>query len=33
MGTVVVGYVSKPEGTAALERGIEEAGNRPPSVL
>jgi len=25
MGTVVVGYVNKPEGRAALARGIEEA--------
>ena len=25
MGTVVVGYVNKPEGRAALARGIEES--------
>ena len=25
MGTIVVGYVPKPEGTAALRQGVEEA--------
>ena len=25
MGTIVVGYVAKPEGDAALKRAIEEA--------
>lgn len=28
MGTVLVGYVAKPEGDAALERAIEEAALR-----
>ncbi len=33
MGTVVVGYVSKPEGEAALDRGIEEAKLRGAKVV
>jgi nucleotide-binding universal stress UspA family protein len=33
MGTVVVGYVSKPEGEAALDRGIEEAKLRSAKVV
>ena len=33
MGTVVVGYVAKPEGEAALERGIEEARLRGAKVV
>lgn len=33
MGTVVVGYVAKAEGEAALERGIEEAQLRGAKVV
>ena len=33
MGTVVVGYVPKPEGEAALVRGIEEAKLRGSQVV
>ena len=33
MGTVVVGYVPKPEGEAALERGIDEAKLRGAKVV
>lgn len=33
MGTVVVGFVPKPEGQAALDRGIEEAKLRGARVL
>ena len=33
MGTVVVGYVSKPEGDAALGRAIEEAKLRGSKLL
>ena len=33
MGTVVVGYVPKPEGEAALARGIEEAKLRGSQVV
>lgn len=33
MSTIVVGYVAKPEGRAALERGIEEAKLRGASLV
>ena len=33
MGTIVVGYVPKPEGDAALERAIEEAKLRNASLV
>ena len=33
MGTIVVGYVPKPEGDAALERGIEEAKLRRAKLV
>lgn len=33
MGTVVVGYVSKPEGQAALSRAIEEAKLRGSKLI
>ena len=33
MGTVVVGFVPKPEGEAALDRGIEEAKRRGARVV
>jgi len=33
MGTVVVGFVPKPEGQAALDRGIEEAKLRGAKVV
>ena len=33
MGTVVVGYVPKPEGEAALDRGIDEAKLRGAQVV
>ena len=33
MGTVVVGYVPKPEGEAALDRAIEEAKLRGTTVV
>jgi nucleotide-binding universal stress UspA family protein len=33
MGTVVVGYVSKPEGDAALERAIAEAKLRGSKLI
>ena len=33
MGTVVVGFVPKPEGEAALDRGIEEAKLRGARVV
>ena len=33
MGTVVVGYVPKPEGEAALDRAIEEAKLRGAKVV
>ena len=33
MGTVVVGFVSKPEGEAALERGIAEAKLRDARLV
>ena len=33
MATVVVGYVPKPEGDAALERAVEEARLRDAAVL
>ena len=33
MGTVVVGYVAKPEGEAALDRAIEEAKLRGAKVV
>ncbi len=33
MGTVVVGYVDKPEGEAALQRGIEEAKLRGSKLV
>jgi len=33
MGTVVVGYVPKPEGEAALARGIDEAKLRGAKVV
>ena len=33
MGTVVVGYVAKPEGEAALDRAIEEAKLRDSKLL
>ena len=33
MGTVVVGFVPKPEGQAALDRGIEEAKLRGARVV
>ena len=33
MGTVVVGFVPKPEGQAALDRGIEEAQLRGARVV
>lgn len=33
MGTVVVGYVAKPEGQAALTRAIEEARLRDSSLV
>ncbi len=33
MGTIVVGYVSKPEGEAALRRAIEEATLRKSRVV
>jgi nucleotide-binding universal stress UspA family protein len=33
MGTVVVGYVDKPEGEAALERAIEEAKLRESRLV
>lgn len=33
MGTIVVGYVPKPEGEAALKRGIEEARRRDAKLL
>ena len=33
MGTVVVGYVPKPEGGAALDRAIEEAKLRGTTVV
>ena len=33
MGTVVVGYVPKPEGEAALDRGIDEAKLRGAKVV
>lgn len=33
MGTIVVGYVPKPEGDAALDRGIEEAKLRDSTLV
>lgn len=33
MGTIIVGYVPKPEGDAALDRGIEEAKLRGSSLV
>jgi nucleotide-binding universal stress UspA family protein len=33
MGTIVVGYVPKPEGEAALRRGVEEARLRSCRLL
>ena len=33
MGTVVVGFVPKPEGQAALDRGIEEAKLRGARIV
>ena len=33
MGTIVVGYVAKPEGRAALERAIQEARLREASLV
>jgi nucleotide-binding universal stress UspA family protein len=33
MGTIVVGYVPKPEGTAALRRAVEEARLRDCRLL
>jgi len=33
MATVVVGYVPKPEGEAALDAAIEEAGRRGASLV
>lgn len=33
MGTIVVGYVPKPEGDAALDRGIEEAKLRGAKLV
>jgi nucleotide-binding universal stress UspA family protein len=33
MGTIVVGYVPKPEGDAALERAIEEARLRSAKLV
>jgi nucleotide-binding universal stress UspA family protein len=33
MGAIVVGYVAKPEGDAALERGIEEARLRQAKLV
>lgn len=33
MGTVIVGYVSKPEGEAALDRGIQEAKLRSATLV
>lgn len=33
MGTVVVGYVAKPEGQAALDRAVEEARMRGSSLV
>jgi nucleotide-binding universal stress UspA family protein len=33
MGTIVVGYVPKPEGDAALERAIEEAKLRSDKLV
>lgn len=33
MGTIVVGYVPKPEGDAALDRGIEEAKLRDATLV
>lgn len=33
MGTIVVGYVPSPEGEAALDRAVDEAGLRGSSLL
>ena len=33
MGAVVVGYVAKPEGEAAVDQGIAEARLRKPSLI
>lgn len=33
MGTLVVGYVPKPEGEAALKKAIEEAGLRQATLV